>query len=96
MTRTPANAVQLDTLPDVLMPIEVVKVLRLDEEMRKDGTIRQRTTADALRSLQHLARKRVLMPLVGAGKASRYAKATVKRYLDGTTETMSIGLADRE
>ena len=70
-------------LPDVLMPAEVVDVLRLQEQPQTDGTIRRRALADALRSLGHLVRSGRIRPLPGCGRGHRFARAEVLRYLDG-------------
>ena len=71
------------TDPKVLLPVEVVKLLRLDEVAKKDGTVRKRAMSDALRSLDYLAQKNLLLPL--AGNRRRYARVAVMRYLEGET-----------
>ena len=59
-------------LPLVMMPLEVVELLRLDEAVRKDGTIRRRAMADALRTLDYMNRAGKLCRLPGCGR--RYSR----------------------
>ncbi len=78
---------------------EVVALLRLDEETRKDGSVRKRAMPDALRSLYYLARTGQLMPLPGCGKSRRYARSAVLSYLSRTSDeapkSRSIGPVNR-
>ena len=79
--------------PAVMMPREVVAVLRLTESTRKDGTVKQRALGDALRSLDYLHRTGALRRL--PGRERRYSTAAVMRYANGegpddaTRETVS-------
>ena len=66
-------------LPLVLMPTEVVALLRLDEMARNDGSIRKRAMADTLRSLDHLHRTGQLCRLPGCSR--RYSRDAVLEYL---------------
>ena len=68
-------------LPLVMMPLEVVELLRLDEAVRKDGTIRRRAMADALRTLDYMNRAGKLCRLPGCGR--RYSRDAVLEYLNG-------------
>lgn len=69
-------------LPLVLLPTEVVKVLRLDEVERSDGSIRRRAMPDALRSLEYLHTSGQVKRLPGCRR--RYARDAVLNYLRGT------------
>ena len=68
-------------LPLVMLPLEVVALLRLDEAVRKDGTIRHRAMADALRSLDYMNRTGALCRLPDCGR--RYSRDAVLEYLNG-------------
>ena len=68
-------------LPLVLLPLEVVELLRLDETAGKGGTIRHRAMADALRTLDYLHRTGKLCRLPGCGR--RYSRDAVLAYLNG-------------
>ena len=69
-----------DELPLVLLPTEVVKVLRLDE-VELDGSIRRRAMPDALRSLEYLHTSGQLKRLPGCRR--RYSRDVVLNYLHG-------------
>jgi hypothetical protein len=81
----------LDDLPAVLLPCEVVRVLRLDEHPQRDGTIRKRALGDALRSLDYLTRKGHLRALAGS-QGRRYARVEVERHLAG----LPVGAAEND
>ena len=68
-------------LPLVMMPLEVVALLRLGETVGKDGTVRHRAMADALRSLDYMNRTGKLCRLPGCGR--RYSREAVLEYLNG-------------
>ncbi len=71
--------------PLVLLPTEVVALLRLDEEERDDGTVRKRAMPDALRTLDHLQRTGELRRLPGCKR--RYSRDAVMRFLDPPDDT---------
>ena len=91
MSRRPLHPEAGGEVAEVMLRLEVVRFLRLDEEVGKDGTVRKRPMPNAMRSLDYLARTGRLMPIPGCGKSGRYAKSAVLKYANGE----SIGSKDR-